>query len=278
MNTVERSARWLKHKCGLGDDSAVTVAVRPYYDQFLATLFQHRGLPRRLYGDEEIRIRPAHRNYSDEHEPEVFEYLRNAIRPGETIIEVGANVGIFTVLLARWIAPHGHVFAFEPAPEARAALKDHLALNHIERFVTLVSEAVGGKRGFADFYIDGASGQNTLSTVHSRIPTAKRISVPVNTLDAFCTENNLKPSLIKIDVEGFEHLVLQGALQTLMSERPRVVVEFHPMLWEETGATPIEIQNLLQTARYKCRGLSGQRDIWRDYGHVLLELRELGSE
>lgn len=271
MNRLERSARWLKYKCGLGDSSAVTVALRPYYDQFLSLLYEQQGLPRKMHGTEEIRIRPAHRNYRDSHETEVFQYLRSVTHAGDVVLEVGANVGIFTVLLARCVAPSGRVFAFEPAPLTRAALEDHLALNGAQNVVTVVPEALGSECGTSDFFVEEMSGQNTLSKTHSRIPGAKRISVSVNTIDAFCDANEIAPSLIKIDVEGFEHSVLRGAMQTLRKACPRVIVEFHPMLWNETGTSFEEIRALIEEAAYESMPLTGQRDPFREYGHVVLE-------
>lgn len=271
MNRLERTARWLKFKCGFGDSSATTVALRPYYDRFLALLYERRGLPRRMHGGEEIRIRPAHRNYRDSHEAEVFQCIRGVTRPGDVVLEAGANVGVFTVMLARWVAPGGRVYAFEPAPDTRGALEDHLALNGAQIGVTVVPEALGSERGESDFYVEETSGQNTLSKTHSRIPGAKRVSVSVNTIDAFCEANGITPNLIKIDVEGFEHTVLRGGMRTLRKACPRVIVEFHPMLWNETGTTPEEIKALINEAAYTCTPLSGQQNPLQEYGHVVLE-------
>jgi FkbM family methyltransferase len=275
MNAVEKSARWLKYKAGLGDTSPLTNAIRPYYDQFLSRIYERQGLPRRMFDGEEIRIRPAHRYYHNGHEREAFQYLRDVIRPGDTVLEVGANIGIFTVLLARWVAPGGRVFGFEPAPASREALRDHVELNGVAGHVTIVPAALGSEQGLADFYVDGVSGQNTLSQTHSRIPAAARISVPVATLDSFCQSNNLSPGAIKIDVEGFEHRVLAGGMSTLATARPLLVAEFHPMLWGETGATAEAIKEALEKSAYDWKALSGQRDVFTEYGQVALEPREI---
>jgi FkbM family methyltransferase len=273
MNSIERSARWLKYKCGLEDSSALTAAFRPYYDMFLEGVYGRRGLVRVMEGKERIRIRPAHRYYRDGHEGDLLHCLRGIVRPGDTVLEVGANVGIFTVLLARWLAPTGRVFAFEPTPMAKAALEDHLILNGVEEMVTVIPDALSDKPGQSGFYVEGTSGQNTLSVTHSRLPDAECITVSVDTLDAFCRANNLMPSLIKIDVEGFEYHVLRGSLQTLVRAAPFVVVEFHPMLWAETGVTRPAIEEFLDRVQYNCTPITGQRDVYREYGNVLLEPR-----
>ncbi len=271
MNSVERSARWLKYKCGLEDSSALTAVIRPYYDRFLEGVYGRRGLARVMEGHEEIRVRPAHRYFTDNYEAELSNFLRGAVRPGDVVLEVGANIGIFTVLLARWLAPHGHVYAFEPTPTAKAALEDHLRLNRVEEMATVISSALSDSPGMAKFYADGTSGQNTLSATHSRVPSAQCIVVSVDTLDAYCLANNLKPQLIKIDVEGFEYHVLRGSMQTVASAAPRIVVEFHPMLWAETGVTRELMEDVLSAMQYECIPLSGQKNVYQDYGHVLLE-------
>jgi FkbM family methyltransferase len=273
MNSIERSARWLKYKCGLQDSSALTVAVRPYFDLFLEGVYGRRGLVRQMGGKERIRIRAAHRYYRDDHEADLFDCLRQIVKPGDTVIEVGANVGIFTVLLARWLSPNGRIFAFEPTPMAKDALEDHLNLNRVEEIVTVIPDALSDAAGQARFYMEGTSGQNTLSTTHSRLPNAECISIFVNTLDAFCQARHVEPNLIKIDVEGFEFHVLRGSLQLLLSNRPFVVVEFHPMLWGETGVTQSRIEELLDRVDYKCIPITGQGDVYQEYGNVLLEPR-----
>jgi FkbM family methyltransferase len=275
MNALEKSARWLKYKAGLEDSSALTNAIRPYYDRFLSKIYERQGLPRRMFEGEEIRIRPAHRYYHNGYEPEAFRYLRTVIRPGDTVLEVGTNIGIFTVLLARWVAPRGRVYGFEPAPASREALRDHLALNGVAEHVTIVPAALGSEQRLADFYADGVSGQNTLSPRHTRIPGAARISVAVDTLDSFCQSNHLSPRVIKIDVEGFEHQVLAGGMGTLRAARPLVVAEFHPMLWGETGSTAADIKQTLNASAYDWKALSGQRDVFSEYGQVALEPCEM---
>jgi len=273
MNAVERSARWIKSKCGLQDSSLLTTAIRPYYDGFLESVYGRRGLVRVMDGQERILVRPAYRNFRDDYEAGLFHCLRHIVHAGDVVIEVGANVGIFTVLLARWSAPGGRVFAFEPSPMTKAALEDHLMLNGAEGNVTVVPAALSDSAGPSHFYVEGTSGQNTLSSSHSRVPNAECVTVSVDTLDAFCAANHLKPSLIKIDVEGFEYHVLRGSLQTLLGAAARVVVEFHPMLWAEIGVTQSDIERLLEHAQYDCSPVSGQRDVYQEYGHVLLESR-----
>lgn len=271
MNQVERIARGVKHKLGLKDSSWLVSQSRPLFDAFLGVAFARRGLPRMVYGGEKLRLLPKYRHYHDDFEPYLIKCIREHLREGECVLEVGANIGFLTVLLSKWVGPAGKVYAFEPAPTSRAALQLHLAMNGTADRVTVRREAVSDFEGQASFYEDGASGENTLSGSHWRIPQAKRIEVPVITLDSFCRRQSVDPGLIKIDVEGFEYQVLTGCVQTMIRARPRIIVELHPMHWPELGTTGPGFTRLLDQTGYRCVPLEGQESAMREYGHALLQ-------
>jgi FkbM family methyltransferase len=274
MNRLERSARWLKCKCGLTDSSPITGAVRPYYNRFLEAIYGRRGLVRRMDGEEVIRIRPSQRYFRDNFEIRLFRYLRENVKPGDVVLEVGANVGIFTVALARWVGPSGHIYAFEPTPEARDTLCHHLRLNHVQERVTVIPEAVSDSPGRASFYVVGTSGENTLSPKHSRIPSADSIDVNVTTIDAFCQERRIAPSLVKIDIEGYEFHALRGAKRTIEQHAPRIVLELHPMNWPDIGWHSELTRQFFSELHYDVRPLNEAADPFSSYGHVALEPRE----
>ncbi len=270
MDQLERKAAWLKYAVGLRDDSKVVAAVRPAYNLLLKMVYGRRGL-RRTFGDEEpIRLHPAHRCFRDDYETTLCRYLRASVRPGDIIFEVGANVGVFTVLLARWVGPAGRVYAFEPSPVAREALRQHLAWNHVADRVTVSPLAISDIPGQGILYEDNASGLNTLSTVHGLLPNAKPVEIEMTTIDAFCVENRVVPRLIKIDIEGYEFHALRSASGVLMAHKPTIVMELHPMLWPEIGISGVEAKRSLEVNQYSMHLLSGQTSPVKDYGHVAL--------
>jgi FkbM family methyltransferase len=228
-------------------------------------------LVRVLHGQETIRIRPAHRNAAEDYEPRVFDYLKKRIQPGDVVFDVGAHVGLFTVLLARWVGPSGHVFAFEPTPVTRAALTDHLNLNEVANRVTVCPLAVSDKEGKSFVYTVSNSPENTLSPVHGRLTNARAIPIEMTTIDAFCASGKICPNLIKIDIEGFELHALRGSKQTLIKHRPVIVVETHPMNWPEIGVTSDQVTKLLRELNYRLMPLDGQTDPLVEYGHVACE-------
>jgi FkbM family methyltransferase len=142
-----------------------------------------------------------------------------SLRPDSIVLDVGANIGVTVRIFAK---NAGHVHAFEPAPRALRLL---LANTRDLSNVTVHAAAVADRTGCTRFIEREALDSSGIST------TAAGIEVPVLTVDSL----GLNPQLIKIDVEGFEHLVLQGATQTLkngptimfeaLSEQARVICE-----------------------------------------------------
>jgi FkbM family methyltransferase len=271
VNRLETTVRQLKQKLGVTSASPLVATIRPSYDLLLNVLYGRRGLVRVINGQDTIRVRATHRYADENYEPTVFNYLKRSLRPGAVVLEVGAHVGTFTVLLARWVGLTGHVYAFEPAPRPRAALEDHLMLNRVRERVHIVPAAVSDHSGLARFFAFGFSPENTLSPRHTRLPKADGIEIPVTTIDEFCQAHKIVPSLLKIDIEGFELHALRGAAGTLTSHRPTMVVEFHPMNWPEIGVDSCKVSTLLAELRYRVVCLDGQCDPLAEYGHVALE-------
>jgi FkbM family methyltransferase len=271
MNTLESVVRGCKRGLGLTSSSLLVAKIRPVYHSLLSLCYRQRGLTRQINGQECIRIRPAHRNAHEDYEPAVFHYLKTKVRPGATVLDVGAHVGLFTVLLARWAGPKGQVFAFEPTPLTRTALIDHLTLNDVAGQVTVCPFAVSDKEGSSAVYTVSNSPENTLSPIHGRLPNAEAVEIEVTTLDAFCGSRRIRPDLIKIDIEGFELHALRGAKQILVHHRPTVVVEMHPMNWPEIGVTREQAAGLLGELNYRMIPLDDQRDPLAEYGHIVLE-------
>jgi FkbM family methyltransferase len=139
---------------------------------------------------------------------------------GETVYDIGAHVGYYTLVAARLVGPRGHVVAFEPLPANLSILKEHLHLNRISN-VTIVGAAVGRTTGRATFAEHLHSTQGHLSNVGN-------VDVPVWSLDDYLRDSILEgPSVMKIDVEGAELEVLKGATHLLARCRPVIFLATH---------------------------------------------------
>jgi FkbM family methyltransferase len=174
------------------------------------------------------------------------------------------------MMMARWCGPQGHIHAFEPSPTPKQLLIKHLRLNGLADRVTVCPSAVSDVEGAITFHAVGISGKSALSAANLD-QTAERFEVPVTTIDAYCRSHNIRPSLIKIDVEGFEFNVLNGARDTLKQFRPSVLIELHPMFWPSLGIDPHWAASQLKDLNYAVRAVEKQSDILSEHGHVMLE-------
>jgi FkbM family methyltransferase len=222
-----------------------------------------RGLRSVLPRGEVVRLAPRYRRtYWNVEEYEAF---RVAIRPGETVIDAGANTGAYTVLFAQWVGPAGHVYAFEPVPRVARALRAQLALNGVSEQVTVVEAALGHRTGHVTMIAPGTVGINRRA-----LPTDgphDRVKVAIVRLDDFCAERHINPGLLKIDVEGAELDVLRGARRVLASSpRPRIFVEFHPSLWSGYGVTPAALRQELSDQGLRAESLRPSDDVWHIEG------------
>jgi FkbM family methyltransferase len=209
-----------------------------------------RGIPRRIDA-ETIRFPPRFcRYYEADYEPETFRFLRRACRPGETILDIGAHIGLFAVVIGRLVGPTGRVFAFEPTPGTRRVLERTVRLNGCEAWVEVRPEAVSGARGRAEFHDTEDLGSNANSLVATRRHSS---SIPVDTIrvDDFVAERGLTVSCLKIDVEGAELGVLEGARATLRRDRPAMSLALHPEAIRASGASLRAIWQLLDDHEYR---------------------------
>jgi len=156
------------------------------------------------------------------YEPEVQDLLFRALPAGGVFIDVGANIGTFTIPAAKHVGPSGKVVAIEASPNVFSVLQKNVALNNMSN-VQLVCAAAGANNDEARFY----PAPSDHFGMGSRAPqfNATPISVPCVTPDSLVRKFGL-PSvdLVKIDVEGFELDVLKGAIELLGRERPPLVI------------------------------------------------------
>jgi FkbM family methyltransferase len=217
-------------------------------------------LTAQLPGGERVRVSARHRYLS--WNPEEYAAFRAATRPGELVLDVGANVGAYTLLFAQWVGPTGRVVAFEPAAEAAAALRAHLVLNGVDGRVEVSEAAIADRQGTARFSGRAAAGGNAI------VPdgTPGSVDVQTTTLDAFCHGRQLQPAVIKVDVEGAELHVLRGAREACADPGVRVFVEFHPSAWPSFGVTPDDLREEFAAQRRTPIALAPDLDIWQTEG------------
>jgi FkbM family methyltransferase len=159
-------------------------------------------------------------------EPIVTRMLIDSIEPGSTVVDVGAHFGYFSLLACHLAGPAGQVHAFEPSPFAFEVLKANLppALGAANNCALHSSVGTAELNDFGLFYAAFNSLLET-SIAGGRIGCRARVLVSTSTLDEYCTARSLRPSVVKIDAEGAEDAILDGATATIRSCRPAVVME-----------------------------------------------------
>jgi FkbM family methyltransferase len=158
------------------------------------------------------------------------------LRPGATIVDVGANIGVITAGAARRVGPEGRVFAIEPAVDNVAVLRENVHANGLGN-VTIVAGAAGRRHETREFYLrGGVSAVNSLfpESIYATVTEIVRVTVaPLDDLVRGTAD------LVKIDVEGAEMDVLGGMPRLLAAPAVRLIVEWHPML-QQAGGYPAD--------------------------------------
>ncbi len=169
-----------------------------------------------------------HLGFFGSYEPELRAIMRAVLPVGGTAIDVGANAGWHTLLMARLVGPQGRVLAVEPNPSVREHLRRNIAINRLGQ-VEVVGSALGEAQGTLNFVAPDAehpaSGSGHVVADDAAPPDAVR--VPATTLDSLAAEQRLdRLDLVKIDAEGFEWPILQGAQTSIARFRPYIIFEF----------------------------------------------------
>lgn len=272
MLRVEKTVGFARN-LGFSRDNRLLSRLRPGYEKLLNLLTMGRGVPRTINQDETIRVSASHRYLSEDYEPGAYAFLKQHIRRGDVVLDVGAHVGMYSVLFGRWVGAKGQVYAFEPSPATVPLLMTHLRINDIESRVTVVATAMGQQIGEATFYTHGTHCQNTFCPTAPNLPSNRdETTVPIDTIDHFCGVRGLQPDWVKIDVEGYELPVLRGMIQ-ILKYRPKLLVEMHPYAWRELGYDHRDLESFCNTYNLDPIPLSGQALPLQDYGDVYLRYK-----
>ncbi len=173
-----------------------------------------------------------------EYEPGTTNFLKKILKKGMNVINIGANIGYFTLLAAREVGPEGRVFAFEPFPHTVELLKKNVLVNGFEN-VEIESKAVSNKTDFATLLTGGSSLHNFISK--KKFPQLTEIKVPTITVDEFLKNKNINIDLIFIDAEGQEPLIFEGMKNTFQNKNLEIVFEYNPFTLNFSDTNPDDL-------------------------------------
>jgi len=174
---------------------------------------------------------------TQEFEPIETRLVKEKIKKGETVLDIGANIGYYTLIFSKLVGPKGKVFSFEPDIENFKILKKNVKVNNCKN-VILVNKAVSDKNGTEKMTIfDGNRGRNTVGArdFNDEEITSKE---PVKTIaiDEYL-DKNIKVDFIKIDIQGSEYKAFKGLRKVIKrSNNLKILAELSPSCLEMCGA------------------------------------------
>jgi FkbM family methyltransferase len=215
------------------------------------------------------------------------ELFRQLVRPGDRCVDVGANIGVHTIRMAKLASRTGEVIAIEPDPGVAERARRNIELNGLTN-VRVVNAAASDRPGETVLYRPDDSDTNRARASlhnHSHL-TGTIVTVPVVTLDETCDDGSFgngasgrHVALIKVDVEGHEAAVVRGAARVIGRDAPAVIFEYAPQLLDDADDTPFRSlaergyeMHLIRAARH---GITGRARLVLER---LLELPEVGGD
>jgi len=195
---------------------------------------------------------PGFKNFlkDNPHERGEIKFLESIAEEGMNVIDIGANMGITTVTVAKKIGRRGKLYSFEPTPEYFNILKENVSSNGLEN-VKVYELAVTDQVWRAPFYQKGLSSGIVFEE------GAKRFEVSTTTIDRFLIGEKIERiDLINMDCEGSELLVLKGAKETLRKNKVKIFCEIHHDFLKQLGQSVQELVQYLQGLEFQVQSVS----------------------
>lgn len=174
------------------------------------------------------------------HEPLTTGIILEELSEGMICIDIGSNIGYYALLESTKIGKNGTVWAIEPSPENFSTLVYNTKLQDNQN-IHAFNFAIGDKNSEIEFLISKKSNWSKVKNKNDLVESGdKIIKVPVKTLNSFVKDNELeKIDLIRMDVEGYENNIIDGATEILLKFKPKIMIEVHKMIMGKKGTREI---------------------------------------
>ncbi len=208
--------------------------------------------------------------FSGSDEPDAIATIRRVLPGQGDVIDIGANIGIFSVLMARAVG-NRKVLSIEPTPAVAQRLQHNISANGVAANVIVEQCAVGATNETVT--MNTVAGVEEYSWVGARVlpntvgRAAVAVTLPIHTLDKLIARHGLKPTLIKMDIEGSEMRALSGATVALEKHRPTIVAEVNDRMLASAGSSAAEILGPLRGRGYTVQRIDGS-EIESDSGFI----------
>jgi FkbM family methyltransferase len=188
------------------------------------------------------------------------QFVRKCLTNGDTVLDIGANIGWYTLLSASLVKENGRVFAFEPMPESRGQLIKNCALNKLEN-VKIFDFAVGRESGQASIFSASPKHIGGASLFPANANGMQSHVIQVRTLDEVIEEHEIRRvRLCKMDIEGSEIDALDGMKQALKKRTfDFILVEVNAVALKRAGHDPAELASRIRDAGYRIADVRAPR-------------------
>jgi FkbM family methyltransferase len=188
-----------------------------------------------------------------------FEVCVDSAKNAECFLDVGGHIGLVTMPVAGVISATGTVHTFEPAEANLKHLNSHIQKNKITNVFVIESLVGDVDEENVGFYEQpSATGQNALAVKKDHYKYKKTIRNQIS-LDSYCEVNSLSPDIIKIDVEGAEWFVLNGARKILKKYKPKIFLSLHPVELTLLGKSVDSVINIINEVGYDVYNIDGTK-------------------
>ena len=223
-------------------------------DDCLATIRMRDGSLMRL----DVRSRTeAWAYWTGEYDAAIISRLRTCLTPGSVVLDVGANVGFYSIALGNALKSlGGRLFAFEPVPSNMRRIEEAVVLNDLDETVRAFNVALGDEEGSIDMFMEDDNGARTGNAIMVTKSVAdeivQNVSARMTRLDTFAAEQHIDSCrLIKIDIEGAEVMFLRGATRFLAAHRPIIYGEFNSYWIKRFGCSFLDVVEILKPLHYR---------------------------
>jgi FkbM family methyltransferase len=200
-----------------------------------------------------------------EWEPDLTRFIAGRLTDGDVFVDVGANVGYYSLLAAECVGPRGTVVAVEASPVVAADLRHHVTVNHAEDRIRVENKAASAEPGTLTTYAGPAHNVGMTTTVQSQGMHAES-EVEALPLDSMLSPDEVAATrLIKIDVEGAEPDVVAGMAPLIRSLRAdtEIVIELSPKWWSDKALRPVDVLAPFTEAGFHVYEMRNSYSAWR---------------
>lgn len=220
--------------------------IKSIFYRLLEIANRGKGVERTINGNK-VRF-PASwsRYFAQNYERENFKFIEASVHRGDIVIDIGAHIGLYGVVLGQIVGDKGHVYCFEPTPSTHSVLQKTIKINDLSQVVTPRTEALSDAKGQSFFYVSDIDGDNSNTLVGTRGMSKTKVDIDLISVDEFVQDQKLnRLDFIKIDAEGNEHKVLLGMTETILRFQPKIILALHPKAILEAGSSLPEIWSFL---------------------------------